>query len=228
MTKSKSPKRRAFSNRPLKGLSRLKKSAPVRRVEVKPVEEPAPAPADDDELFAQAMSGVTPMDAHDESLPPEPILKTSRPREEQEEAEVMQALRDLVTGEAPLSIQQTDEAIEGSIGGLDPRIMGKLRRGEFSVQEHLDLHGFTRGEAREKVESFLLDAIAQGKRCVLIIHGRGLGSKDRIPVLKNALKSWLQRRALRKKILAFATARACDGGAGAVYVLLKTYRPRTR
>jgi len=68
--------------------------------------------------------------------------------------------------------------------------------------------------------------MAQDKRCVLIIHGRGHGSKDHIPVLKNALKSWFTRRALRKKILAFTTARSCDGGAGAVYVLLKKFRSR--
>jgi DNA-nicking Smr family endonuclease len=225
MTKRKSPKKPKFTNRPLKDLSRLKGSASPRRpVEKTPKESP---PEDDEKLFAEAMSGVTPMGARDESLPPEPKLKAVPSREEQEEAEVMQALRDLVEGEAPLSIHQTDEAIEGAVDGLDARIMSKLRRGEFSVQDHLDLHGFTRDEAREKVEAFLLEAIAQGKRCVLIIHGRGHGSKDHIPVLKNALKSWLQRRALSKKVLAFSTAQAFDGGAGAVYVLLKTRKSRS-
>ncbi len=225
MTKRKTPKKSTFKNRPLKELARLKKSAPVRRVEAKPVE--APASEDDEQLFAQAMSGVMPLDPRDESLPPEPRLKDSPTGEEREEAEVMQALRDLVEGEVPLSIHQTDEAIEGAVEGLDPRVLSRLRRGEFSVQDHLDLHGCTREEARGKVEAFLLQAIAQGKRCVLIIHGRGHGSKDHIPVLKNALQSWLQRRALRKKILAFSTAQACDGGAGAVYVLLKNFRHRS-
>jgi DNA-nicking Smr family endonuclease len=225
MTKRKPPKKRTFANRPLKDLSRLKSTVRPRRVvEEKPADESPPE--DDEKLFAEAMSGVTPMDARDESLPPEPKLNAAPSREEQEEAEVMQALRDLVEGEAPLSIHQTDEAIEGAVDGLDSRIMGKLRRGEFSVQDHLDLHGFTRDEARVKVEAFLLAAIAQGKRCVLIIHGRGHGSKDNIPVLKNALKSWLQRRALRKKVLAFSTAQAFDGGAGAIYVLLKARKSR--
>lgn len=228
MTKHKSSKKSTFTNRPLKKLSKLKKSAPTQKLRKEPVDEPAPEPEDDERLFTEAMSGVMPMDARDESLPPEPQLKPTPSGEEQEEAEVMQALRDLVEGEAPLCIHQTDEAIEGAVGGLDPRILGKLRRGEFSVQDHLDLHGHTREEAREKVETFLLDAIAEGKRCVLIIHGRGHGSKDHIPVLKNALKSWLERRALRKKILAFSTAQAFDGGGGAVYVLLKTHRPRVQ
>jgi len=224
MTKRKSPKKRAFTNRPLKDLSKLKGAARPRSVAEKPVEESPPE--DDEELFARAMSGITPMDARNQSLPPEPLLKTKPSREELEEAEVMQALRDLVEGEAPLSIHQTDEAIEGSVDGLDRHVMGKLRRGEFSIQDHLDLHGFTRDEAREKVEAFLLEAISQGKRCVLIIHGRGHGSKDHIPVLKNALKSWLERRALSKKVLAFSTAQPFDGGAGAVYVLLKTRKSR--
>lgn len=223
MTKPKSPKKSNFTNRPLSKLKKLKPSSPARRTREKPRDESTPE--DDNQLFTEAMSGVMPIGTHDESLPPEPRIKTSPTSEEQEEAEVMQVLRDLVEGEAPLSIHQTDEAIEGAVAGLDPRILGKLRRGEFSVQDHLDLHGYTREEARAKVESFLLDGIARGKRCVLIIHGRGHGSKDHIPVLKNALKSWLERRALRKKILAFSTARAFDGGAGAVYVLLKTYRP---
>ena len=224
MTKRKPPKKRTFNNRPLKDLSRLKSIASPPKAPQKPAEEPAPE--DDEKLFAEAMSSVTPMDARDDSLPPEPQLKTAPSREEQEEAEVMQALRDLVEGEAPLSIHQTDEAIEGAVDGLDSRIMNKLRRGEFSVQDHLDLHGFTRDEARQKVEAFLLEAIAQGKRCVLIIHGRGHGSKDHIPVLKNALKNWLLRRALSKKVLAFSTAQAFDGGAGAIYVLLRARRTR--
>ena len=224
MTKRKSSKKRTFTNRPLKQLSRLKKAAAPLRAPRKPEEEPAPV--DEDRLFAEAMSGVMPIDERDESLPPEPRLKPKPSREEQEEAEVMQALRDLVEGEAPLAIHQTDEAIEGAVDGLDSRIMDKLRRGEFSVQDHLDLHGFTRDEARDRVEAFLLEAIALRKRCVLIIHGRGHGSKDHIPVLKNALKSWLQRRALRKQILAFSTAQPFDGGAGAIYVLLRTRLPR--
>lgn len=225
MTKRKSSKKRVFTNRPLKDLARLKgKPAPRPAVE-KTSDEPSAE--DDGKLFAEAMSGVTPIDARDESLPPEPPLKIAPSREELEEAEVMQALRDLVDGESPLSIHQTDEAIEGAVDGLDGHVMNKLRRGEFSVQDHLDLHGFTRDEAREKVEAFLLQAIAQGKRCVLIIHGRGHGSKDHIPVLKNALKSWLLRRALRKRVLAFSTAQPFDGGAGAIYILLRTRKSRS-
>jgi DNA-nicking Smr family endonuclease len=133
----------------------------------------------------------------------------------------MQTLRDLVEGDAPLDITETEETLEGSVPGLDPRVLRQLRAGEFSIQDHLDLHQLTRQEARERVERFLHDSILHGKRCVLIIHGRGLGSKDHVPVLKNALRAWFQRSGVRKQILAFTTARPCDGGSGAVYVLLR-------
>jgi DNA-nicking Smr family endonuclease len=224
------PRKSRFENRPLKDLKRLKKSMNAPREEQPATPEPTP-PAereeDDGQLFQDAMTGVAPLGTGPVR---EPVVRKASPQshEDREAREVMQALRDLVEGEAPLSIHETDEAIEGAVEGLDPRILRKLRRGEFSVQDHIDLHGCTRAEAREKVEAFVLSAIAQGKRCVLVIHGRGYGSKDRIPVLKNALTSWFTRRALRKKILAFTTARPVDGGAGAVYVLLRKYKPPIR
>lgn len=219
--------KRGFSNRPLARLAKLRSAPASRAPDPSPLDQkPVGPPPDEEELFCQAMSGVRPIGGRSKSLPPQPRIEPAPAREEQEEAEVLQALRDLVDGEAPFCIHQTDEAIEGAVDGLDARVKDRLRRGEYSVQDHLDLHGCTREEARQKVESFLLQSIAQGKRCVLIVHGRGLRSKDRIPVLKNALASWLTRRALRKKILAFATAQAFDGGAGAVYVLLRSYRSR--
>ena len=89
------------------------------------------------------------------------------------------------------------------------------------VSAHLDLHGKTRTEARALVEQFIGTARTDGKRCVLIVHGRGLHSKDHIPVLKEALALWLTRGRISRSVLAFCTARPCDGGLGAVYVLLR-------
>jgi len=94
-------------------------------------------------------------------------------------------------------------------------------RGEFSVQGHLDLHGLTRAEAKAQVDSFLQEARRKGKRCVVLVHGRGLHSKDQMPVLKEALRTWLATARFGRHVLAFATARPQDGGAGAVYVLLR-------
>ena len=79
----------------------------------------------------------------------------------------------------------------------------------------------TTDEARQAVERFLLSSVFQGLRSVLIIHGRGLNSRDQIPVLKKHMSGWLKRGRMKRLVLAFATARACDGGAGALYVLLR-------
>jgi DNA-nicking Smr family endonuclease len=135
--------------------------------------------------------------------------------------DALDELRALVKGDRPFDISDGDEFIEGKVTGLDPGIVRKLRRGDYSVQGHLDLHGQTREEAKGAVELFLRDSRRGGKRCVVVVHGRGLHSRDQLPVLKEALKSWLGQGRLARHVLAFATARPSDGGAGAVYVLLR-------
>ena len=99
-----------------------------------------------------------------------------------------------------------------------------LRNGEFAYQSHLDLHGLTAIEARDAVGRFLAAAHRTGQRCVLIIHGRGRNSKDHVPVLKHRLAGWLSRTSWARLVLAFTTARPCDGGVGALYVLLRRER----
>jgi DNA-nicking Smr family endonuclease len=138
-----------------------------------------------------------------------------------EDAEVMAALADLCTGEGPFDIADTDEYVEGIAEGLDRRILKRLRAGEFALQGHVDLHGKTREEAREAVARFLTASRRAGLRCVLIVHGRGNHSKDQIPVLKQSVRSWLERGQISRVVLAFTTARPHDGGAGAMYVLLR-------
>ena len=88
------------------------------------------------------------------------------------------------------------------------------------MQDHLDLHGLTAAEARDAVDRFLTNAVRQGLRTVLIIHGRGLSSPGE-PVLKSRLMQWLNRGVWRKWVMAYTSARRCDGGAGATYVLLR-------
>jgi DNA-nicking Smr family endonuclease len=138
-----------------------------------------------------------------------------------DDAEVMAELADLVTGEGKFDIADSDEYIEGCAPGVDRRLLKRLRAGEYALQGHLDLHGLDRGEARQKVVKFVEDSRKAGRRCVLIVHGRGLHSKDQIPVLKDAVRTWLERGPVARAVLAFATARPHDGGAGAVYVLLR-------
>ncbi len=211
-----------FANRPFAEIK-----AKVPAVEDKPesVQEPGPRhqkqPEDDESIFALAMNGVTPLGKRQKFIPPQPPIANRPSSLEQEEQQVMDQLRKLVDGQSWFSIHETDEAIEGLADGVDPRLLSRLKSGEFSIQDHLDLHGLSRQQARPRVEAFLSRALGHGMRCVLIIHGRGHRSKDKKPVLKPALKNWFLRSGLRKSILAFCTARVCDGGAGAIYVLLK-------
>jgi DNA-nicking Smr family endonuclease len=176
----------------------------------------------EDVLFQQAMDGVAPLKCNNvKARAPGPLAKPSRRPLLEEELEAYAQLVDLVSGEGGFDIQYTDEYIEGAVVGTDPELLAKLRHGDFSVQAHFDLHGMTTASARRAVERFILSSIIKGLRCVLIIHGRGLNSRNQIPILKQNMSSWLKRGRLKHLVLAFATARPCDGGAGAIYVLLR-------
>jgi DNA-nicking Smr family endonuclease len=197
-----------------------------------PAKPPAPtlaAPpkpvADDPRLFERAMDGVVPVQkGAGRVAAPTPASSPRRPVSE--EAEALAVLADLVNGEADFDIADTREYIEGAVVGLDPRIVRRLRRGDFARQAHIDLHGLVTEEARAAVDRFLAEAVRAGHRCLLIVHGRGLNSKDQTPVLKERLKTWLSRGRAAHLVLAFATARPHDGGAGALYVLLRRDRRR--
>jgi len=191
-----------------------------------PPPSPPPAPRDEPDLFTTAMNGVVPLarGRGGRIERPGPAAKGRRPVSE--EAEALAVLSDLVGGSGAFDISDTREYIEGAVVGLDPRLVRRLRRGDFVSQAYLDLHGMTADAARATVDRFLGEAVRAGLRCVLIVHGRGLNSKDQIPVLKERLKVWLARGQAARVVLAFTTARACDGGAGALYVLLRRDRRR--
>ncbi|MBW1981863.1 MAG: Smr/MutS family protein [Deltaproteobacteria bacterium] len=175
------------------------------------------------------MTGVRRLDSSRSRMrAPGPLaLPTRRPLIE-EELEAYAQLVDLVSGAGPFDIRYTDEYVEGAVVGADPRLLKKLRRGDFSTQAYLDLHGMNTEQARLSLERFIVNSVARGLRCVLVIHGRGLNSKDQIPILKQRMSSWLARGRLRRMVLAFVTARPCDGGAGALYLLLRRRAGKVR
>ncbi len=216
-------KEAAFGNNPfkdaLKSLQKKKPPEPARAKAAPPSPPPKkPSPQEDDaSLFYAAMDGVQQLTHRGEAPMPNPRL----PEIIDENAEALAQLSELVAGQGVFDIADTDEFIEGAAPGTDRNLLRALRRGDFSLQGHLDLHGLTQVEAKEAVERFLTDSRRAGKRCVLIVHGRGLHSKDQIPVLKDRLKVWLSQKRIGGLVLAFATARPHDGGAGAVYVLLR-------
>jgi DNA-nicking Smr family endonuclease len=189
-----------------------------------PEPPPPPPPPREEDMFADEMRGVV-------GLAPDPrgrvysgTAATAAPprrRRLDDDAEAYAELADLVEGVGPFDITATDEYVEGLGPGIDKRLLRKLRAGDYAIQAHLDLHGFTSDAAHVAVEKFLTAARHDSRRCVLIIHGRGFGSKDGVPVLKERLKVWLTRGRIGQGVLAFCTARPTDGGAGAVYVLLR-------
>ncbi len=124
-------------------------------------------------------------------------------------------------GQPRFELATSDSLLEGSVAGLDPDVVRRLKRGDYAVEARLDLHGFTRDEARGAVERFLRGSRLGGRRCVLLVHGRGRHSETRLPVLKEELGSWLAAGRFGRQVLAFASARPADGGAGALYVLLR-------
>ena len=202
------------------------------KLQPRPAPEPAPGPrkpppparkapaaeeVDEARMFYEAMAGAAPLTDRGEVKPPQGVL----PQIVDENAEALAQLSELVSGEGPFDIADSDEFVQGHAPGVNGGLMRALRHGDFSVQGHLDLHGMTRVEAKEAVERFVAESRTAGKRCVLLVHGRGLNSKDQIPVLKEALRTWLQRGRIARSVLAFSTARPHDGGAGALYVLLR-------
>ena len=96
--------------------------------------------------------------------------------------------------------------------------MRKLARGGYSVQAEIDLHGMTLAEAKPRLADFIDFSTSEGKLCVRVVHGKGLGSGERGPVLKNAVNRWLRNW---DSVLAFVSTRQVDGGTGAIYVLLQ-------
>lgn len=176
-------------------------------------------------LFLEAMTDVTPMHQGNR-VARQGVFTTDVMADDDSENQILHRLNTLVkTGEG-FVVKHTPEYIEGTGHNVHPKISTRLHRGDFSIQGHVDLHGFGVEDARNAFEIFIKDSIATGKRAVLIVHGRGLSSPDR-PVLKTKVVEWLTRGPLRKWIIAFSSARSCDGGAGATYVLLRR-RPLTK
>jgi DNA-nicking Smr family endonuclease len=179
-------------------------------------EEP---PESDEEIFTSAVGDVTPLAG---PVPSPPQAEPRPARLPDEGREWHSFARDLLKGEAGFDISWSDEFVEGRCPEVGEETMQRLRRGELAWQDHLDLHGLNRLEAREAVEDFIRSARVRNLGCVLIVHGRGKGSSGGMPVLKEKLVAWLARRGgIGSYILAFTTARPCDGGYGATYVLVR-------
>jgi len=137
-----------------------------------------------------------------------------------DECEALARLQALVGIRGELDPFATGEGVEGAATPRGLSYLSRLKKGDFAVQAHLDLHGSVLSEAREKLHEFIRESVRQGHCCVRIVHGRGKHSPAEPGVLKIHLTRWLSSRKLSRFVVAFASARWTDGGAGAVYVLL--------
>ncbi len=176
---------------------------------------------DDAKLFMDAMADVTPLkhDKHHRPCPPARTRGACKSSTAWQKTEV-EKLRLLVEKGVGFRVNLTPEYLEATAPDVPKHWAAYLHEGKFSIQDWIDLHGCTAAEARSRLDRFIRRAIINGKRNVLIIHGRGLKSKDQ-PVIKSMIFQYLTRGHWRKWVIAIASARLCDGGAGASYVLLR-------
>lgn len=176
-------------------------------------EKPVP---DDEELFFQAVEGATPLTKGGRDVVPLPPQAPAPP--------AAKRFSQLPDESIEFDMDCSRECISGRVKGLDAKIFRKLRSGQFSIEAHLDLHGLNADQAQLAVLDFVRRTYMEGKRCVLIIPGRGRNSPLGQGVLRQELISWLVRAPLKRIVLAFVTAIPKHGGAGAVYLLLRQSR----
>jgi DNA-nicking Smr family endonuclease len=169
------------------------------------------------DLFVRAAGAVNPMRVQHmrvhlapDQPPPIPV---------QQQLDDQRVLHEAISDEFDSStLLDVDDALSFRRPGIGTDVTKRLRKGDWSIQGEIDLHGLRREEAREALAEFMRDAHRRGWRCVRVVHGKGLGSPGKTPVLKGRVQSWLIQK---NEVLAFVQARGDEGGAGALVVLLK-------
>jgi DNA-nicking Smr family endonuclease len=174
------------------------------------------------QLFSLSVGPVAPLkDSGRAELPRS--VPTPEPR--QTLADEAAALREALSDEVDVeSLLLTDDGLSYRRPEVSEDVLSRLRRGQWSIQGEIDLHGLRRDQAREAVASFILKAHQQGRRCLRVVHGKGHGSPGRQPILKTKVQRWL---AQRQEVIAFTQASGPEGGAGALIVLLGSKTRRT-
>lgn len=168
------------------------------------------------ELFRKVMDGVEQLSEQTRAVPERP---PAEPDARMTRADLEAVLAEMRDGPLDPHALETDEELAFRQPGVQDSVLRKLKRGQYSVQGELDLHGFTADAAKVEVALFLQEAQRRHWRCVRIIHGKGRRSGHGGPVLKTKVAHWLRQR---RDVLAYASAQPAHGGSGAVYVLLRS------
>ncbi len=214
---------KAVAIKDLKGLKAVKAELEARvklAKELEAARKAALAKAKAEEaFFAHAVGAVKPLPPKHRpgeraALPLTQAAPIAVQHQRDEQAVMREALSDEFDVETLLD---TDDALSYRRSGIGTDVTRKLRKGGWSIQGQVDLHGLRREDAREALVDFIKDAARMGWRCVRVVHGKGLGSPGKTPVLKGKVQSWLIQK---QEVLAFVQARPAHGGAGALVVLL--------
>lgn len=196
--------------------ARLKADTERREAEQKAREEAARVARVEADVFRTSVGEVKALRERNhvphKPAPPEPLpVQSQRNDREALEASLSDAFD-------PDNLLETDDTLSFRRPGIGPDVTRKLRRGVWVPQDRIDLHGLRSDEAREALAEFIRRCVRRGVRCVRVIHGKGLGSPGKEPVLKGKVRSWLVQK---EEVLAFVEARGAEGGAGALMVLLR-------
>ncbi len=178
---------------------------------------PAPSPEDAD-LWEKITRDIKPL-AKDDGAPVPEVETPLRVRADK--TKPGKAPSRTATRTPAKAPQPLPDMTHGTAAGLDRRTAARLRRGQLAIEARIDLHGMTQAEAHPALEDFLERTQAGGKRCVIVITGKGLRADGRIGVLRTMVPRWLNDAPNRGRIIAFNHAQPKDGGEGALYVLLK-------
>jgi len=167
-------------------------------------------------LFKRAIGPVQPL-IHEPRVPLSP--DPAKPLAFQQQLDDHNVLRESLSDDFDVStLLDTDDELSYRSNGIGTDVTQKLRKGHWSLQGQIDLHGLRSDEAREALGQFIRDASKRGWRCIRVVHGKGLGSPGKTPVLKSKVQRWLVQK---NEVLAFVQAKGSEGGAGALVVLLK-------
>jgi DNA-nicking Smr family endonuclease len=176
---------------------------------------------EDKDMFAIAVGRVKALPVKNQArlvkVLPEPLAL-------QQQLDDQNALRETMSDEWDTSsLLDVDDSLSFRRPGIGTDVTRKLRKGDWTVQGQVDLHSLRTDEAREALGSFIRESYKTGLRCVRVVHGKGLGSPGKVPVLKNKVHSWLIQK---NQVLAFVQATPVQGGAGALVVLLQSHGVR--
>jgi DNA-nicking Smr family endonuclease len=200
------------------GFKKALPDAPVTQAAIPERQKLSDLAEPDENLFVKAMQGVNPVAGRGRDLPGAIIgaaIGAVTPPG---------GLKDFLEDKIEFALEDSAEFFEGHVMGLDPLVVAKLKAGQYRPEAQLDLHGQKAEQALETLIAFIHQAYNKNQRFLLVITGRGINSPSGLGILRINMQEWLIQHPLKRVVLAFCTAQAKDGGAGAVYILLRRFK----